>query len=119
MPTQKCPLCLHMGEAGFPQWMMLTVGVLPPPVKAISCNYPYRGSNTACHNYLFYLCVIEFALAVGKKINDEARQLCFATSPLHPIFVTDYTEDLRGNFSRVWKQAHKAKNIDKYMRKPK
>lgn len=108
-----------MGETGFPERMTLNVGVLPPPVKAISCSYPYRGSNTTCHNYLFYVSGIEFALGVGRKIDAVARDACFASSPLHPIIVTDYTEDLRGNFNRVWKKAHKAKNLEKYMKKPK
>jgi hypothetical protein len=108
-----------MGETGFPGRMTLNVGVLPPPVKAISCSYPYRGSNTTCHNYLFYVSGIEFALGVGRQIDAVAREACFASSPLHPIIVTDYTEDLRGNFNRVWKKAHKAKNLEKYMKKPK
>jgi hypothetical protein len=108
-----------MDERGFPQRMTLNVGVLPPPVKAISCCYPYRGSNTACHNYLFYICGIEFALGVGNQIDLVARQTCFASNPLHPIIVTDYSEDLRGNFNRVWKQAKKAKNLEKHMKNPK
>jgi hypothetical protein len=108
-----------MGETGFPEHMTLNVGVLPPPVKAISCSYPYRGSKTTCHNYLFYVSGIEFALGVGRQIDAVAREACFASSPLHPIIVTDYTEDLRGNFNRVWKKAHKAKNLEKYMKKPK
>lgn len=108
-----------MGQTGFPERMTLTVGVLPPPVKAISCAYPYRGSNTTCHNYLFYISGIEFALAVGNQIDLTARQACFASNPQHPIIVLDYSEDLRGNFNRVWKKAHKAKNLEKYMKKPK
>jgi hypothetical protein len=108
-----------MGETGFPERMTLNIGVLPPPVKAISCCHPYRGSNTTCHNYLFYISGIEFALGVGKQIDSVARQACFASNPFHPIIVTDYSEDLRGNFNRVWKLAHKAKNIEKYLRKPK
>jgi hypothetical protein len=54
---------------------------------------------------------------VGRRIDAVAREACFASSPLHPIIVTDYTEDLRGNFNRVWKKAHKAKNLEKYMKK--
>jgi hypothetical protein len=105
-----------MGETGFPERMTLNVGVLPQPVKAISCSYPYRGSNTACHNYLLYICGIEFALGVGKRIDLEARQACFVSNPLHPIIVTDFSGDLRANFNRVWKKAHKAKNIEKYLK---
>jgi hypothetical protein len=108
-----------MGETGFPERMTLNVGVLPPPVKAISCAQPYRGSNTSCHNYLFYISGIEFALAVGNQIDLTARQASFASSPSHPIIVTDFSGDLRGNFNRVWKLAHKAKNIDKYLNPPK
>jgi hypothetical protein len=105
-----------IGKTGFPERMTLNVGVLPPPVKAISCSHPYRGSNTTCHNYLFYISGIEFALGVGKQIDLTARQACFASNPLHPIIVTDYSEDIRGNFNRVWKKAKKAKNLGKYMK---
>ena len=79
-----------MGETIFPQRMTLNAGVLPPPVKAISCSYPYRSSNTTCHNYLFYNSAIEFALGVGRQIDSAARQACFASNSLHPIIVTDY-----------------------------
>lgn len=104
-----------MGKTGFPERMTLNVRVLPPPVKAISCSHPYRGSNTTCHNYLFYISGIEFALGVGKRIDCGARQVCFASNALHPIIVTDFSPDLRTHFNRVWKKAHKAKNLGKYM----
>jgi hypothetical protein len=107
------------GETGFPKDMVLNVGVLPKPVRQISCCLPYRGSNSRWFNYLFYVCGMEFALDVGKAIPPEVRQNCFASNPLHPILVVDYSEDVRMNFNQVWKKAHKAKNIEKYMKKPK
>jgi hypothetical protein len=99
------------GETGFPKHMILTVGVLPKPVKAISCNLPFRGSNTAWFNYLFYVCGIEFALEVGKMIPPEAAPNCFAANPLHPLVLFDFSEDIRMNFNRVWNKAKKAKNL--------
>jgi hypothetical protein len=104
------------GETGFPEHMILTVGVLPKPVKYISCCLPYRGSNTGWFNYLLYMCGIEFALEVGKMIPAEAHPNCFAANPLRPILLFDFSEDIRINFNRVWKRAHKAKNLVTHMK---
>jgi len=104
------------GEASFPEHMLLNVGVLPKPVKHISCCLPYRGSNPEYFNYVFYVCGMEFALDVGKKIPADLRQNCFVSNPLRPIILLDFSEDIRMNFNGVWKKAHKAKTLAKQMK---
>jgi|HubBroStandDraft_4_1064222.scaffolds.fasta_scaffold15509_5 hypothetical protein len=106
-----------LGESGFPQRMVLMVGVLPPPVKDISFCYPYRGSNTKWFNYLFYACGMEFALGLGKGLTREARQSCIASNPLHPILVVDFTEVIHMNFGEALINARKAKNVEKWLKK--
>lgn len=106
------------GEAGFPNNMALTIGVLPPPAQQISFHNPYRGSNAEWHNFLFYIPGIEFALAVGKAVTVHARETCFASHPLHPILVTNFAPDIQKIMRQVWKGARVAKNVEKYLKKP-
>lgn len=106
------------GEAGFPKNTALTIGVLPPPAQQISFHNPYRGSNTEWHNFLFYIPGIEFALAVGKTVNDSAREACFASNPAHPILVADFAPDIQNIMRQVWKGARVAKNVERYLEKP-
>jgi hypothetical protein len=75
-------------EAAFPEHMMLTVGVTPPPVEP-TFNMPYRGRASTVHNFLFHVPGINFALSVGNQVNEEMRSACFASHPLHPILVKD------------------------------
>jgi hypothetical protein len=106
------------GETGFPEHMALTIGVLPPPAQLISFHNPYQGSNSNWHNFLFYVSGIEFSLAVGKAVDDTVRENCFACNPAHPIVVVDFSRDIQTIIKRVWANARKAKNVEKYLKKP-
>lgn len=106
------------GETTFPERMIFNIGVVPPPVKNISFTYPYRGQNVEWHNYVFYVSGIEFTLGVGNKVNAEVRQSCFASNPIHMIIVTDeFSKGMVANFRDMWKGAHKARNVEKYLAK--
>jgi hypothetical protein len=106
------------GEAPFPEKMSLIVGVVPPPVKAINFCYPYRGSASGYHNYLFHIPGIEFALHVGNTITQETKATCFASNPLHPIFVSaGISGAIKGVVQGATKNAHLAKNVMRYMGK--
>jgi hypothetical protein len=106
------------GETRFPAHMALTIGVLPPPVQQISFHNPYRGSNTKWHNFLFYIPGIEFALSVGKGVDTEVREICFACNPRHHIIVVNFAPDIQGIMKQVWKGARKARNVEKYLKRP-
>jgi hypothetical protein len=106
------------GEAGFPDHMALTIGVLPAPVQQISFHNPYRGSNAQWHNFLFYVPGIEFALAVGKAVHDALGDICFARNPFRSIIVVDFAPDIQKIMKEVWKSARIAKNVKKYPEKP-
>ena len=106
------------GEAGFPKECALTVGVLPPPAQQISFHNPYQGRKKEWNNFLFYVSGIEFSLAVGPAIDEEFRENCFVCNPLHPIIVTDFSSDIQRIVTEVWARAHKAKNVEKYLKKP-
>jgi len=66
---------------------------------------------------LFYVSGIEFSLAIGKAVNGDIREGCFATNPLHPIMVLDFSPDIREVLSTMWARARKAKNVEKYLKK--
>jgi hypothetical protein len=104
------------GEAAFPAKMALIVGVTPPPVKIINFCYPYRGSASGHHNYLFHIPGIEFALLVGNTIPEEQKANCFASHPLHPVFVSaGISEAIKGVVRDVTKKAHRAMNVMRYL----
>jgi hypothetical protein len=104
------------GEADFPEHTALTIGVLPPPAQLISFHNPYQGSKKEWHNFLFYVSGIEFCLAVGKAVDATVRETCFACNPAHPIIVVDFSADIQRIISSVWAKAHKAKNVQKWLR---
>ena len=106
------------GEAPFPEKMSLMVGVIPPPVKTINFCYPYRGSASGYHNYLFHIPGIEFALHVGNMLPPEVKANCFASHPLRPIFVSaGISEAIKGVVHDATKNAHRAKNVTRYLGK--
>jgi hypothetical protein len=105
------------GETGFPDHMFLTIGVLPPPAQLISFHNPYQGSKKEWKNFLFYVSGIEFSLGVGTAIDDAVRESCFASNPLHPIIVVDFSPDIEAIIKQIWANARKAKNVDKYLKK--
>ena len=105
------------GEQGCPESIALTIGVLPPPVELISFHNPYRGSNPSWPNFLFYVSGIEFALHLGPPVDSGIRESCFATNPLHPMMVLDFSPTIKDILSEVWKKAHKAKNVEKYLKR--
>jgi hypothetical protein len=108
------------GEAGFPDYIALTIGVLTPSKAKglIALTQPYRGQNKNWHNYLFYVPGIEFAIAVGKAVDMKKRSECFACNPLHPIWVLDFTDDVRMVQRMMFGKAKVAGNVRKYLKKP-
>jgi hypothetical protein len=110
---------LH-GEALFPAKMVLIVGVIPPPVKTIGFNHPYRGSAPGYHNFLFFVPGIEFALLVGNAIPSELKRACFASDRLHPIVVSDgISGSIKSVIQETTAKAHRAANVMKYLNKEK
>jgi hypothetical protein len=106
------------GEAPYPDEMVLNVGVLPVPVKHLAITAPYQGSHDTVTNFLFYVVGIEFVLLLGKNITDEEKQGSFTDNPGRPIIEVDFSPMLRDITADILKTAHKAKNIQKYLKKP-
>jgi len=105
-------------EAQFPEKMALLVGVIPPPVRTINFCYPYRGSASGHHNYLFHVPGIEFALLVGNTLPAEQKSNCFASHPLHPVIVSSgISGAIKGVVQGAARKAHRAKNVIRYLRK--
>jgi hypothetical protein len=104
------------GEAGFPEKVALTVGVMRPPVKDIAFLAPYQGNARAYHNFIFYTSGMVWALLVGKAVDDEQRKSCFATNPGHPVLVGDFSPDIRQIFQATVKTAKRARNVEKYLK---
>jgi len=109
-----------LGRAPFPAKMALVVGVIPPPVKTIGFCYPYRGSASGYHNFLFFVPGIEFALLVGNTIPSDLKQTCFASHSLHPIVVSDgISGSIKSVIQESTAKAHRAANVAKYLNKAK
>lgn len=104
-------------EAEFPNDVTLTIGVLPKPVKHISFVVPYQGSAAARNNFLFYALGIEFALLVGDRITPDDRAASFTGNTHRPIFVVDFAPMVQEIAVQVTRDAHKAKNVRKYLKK--
>ena len=108
------------GEALFPATMALIVGVIPPAVKTIGFCYPYRGSASGYHNFLFFVPGIEFALLVGNMIPSGLKQTCFASHPLHPIVVSDgISGSIKSVIQESTAKAYRAANVVKYLNRVK
>lgn len=106
------------GEAAYPDEMCLSVGILPVPVQHLAITAPYQGSNATVTNFLFYAVGIEFSLLVGNDIPDEESKGSFSENPGRPIIVVDFSPMLRDITVDVMKTAHKARNIQKYLKQP-
>ncbi len=107
------------GETRFPEYVALTIGVLPPDVarRTILVNRPYRGSNRRWHNYLFYIPGIEFSISVGKAVDVAIANDSFATNALHPIMVFDFSAEIWKVLKMMYGGAKVAKNVHKYLKK--
>lgn len=102
----------------FPEKMILIVGLIPPPVKTINFCYPYRGSASGHHNFLFHVPGIEFALLVGNTVRVDDKASCFASHPLHPMIVSaGIASAIKGVVRGASKNAHRAKNVIPYLGK--
>jgi hypothetical protein len=106
------------GESSFPGGMSLIVGVLPAPVKHLAISAPYQGSSPTVTNFLFYALGLEFSLLVGEAIPDDEKAGTISANPGRPILLTDFSPILRDIAADVMKEAHKARNVHKYLRKP-
>jgi hypothetical protein len=106
-----------LGETAFPGRMCLTVAVLPPPVRAIEFCNPYRDSTPGHFHYRFHACGVQFMLDVGRAVTKEIREGCFASNPLHPIIVADFTSTLQLPFREAFATTRKAKNVEKWLKK--
>lgn len=107
------------GETDFPEQVALTIGVLTPSKaqRMILMTASYRGSNRSWHNFLFYVPGIEFAISVGKAVGAERRAECFASNTLHPVWVLDFSNDVRKVQRAMFGKARVAKNLNKYIRR--
>jgi hypothetical protein len=98
--TERVRLFLRR-EADFPAHMSLTIGVMPPPVKAHLFEYPYRASARQWHNFHFSVPGMRFVLCTGKTIKGDKRLSCFVSNPRHPILVTDMSSFLMDQIART------------------
>jgi hypothetical protein len=105
-------------EGPFPTEMTLTVGVLPPPVRHIAFTAPYQGSSLEPRNFLFYVLGIEFTLLVGNAMREEQIAASFTGNPERPILLVDFAPMVQDIAVEVMRKAHKANNVQKYLKKP-
>jgi hypothetical protein len=106
------------GEAKFPEYMSLTVGVTPPPIVP-TIGMPYRGSATEYRNFLCHVPGINFALSVGGKVDSEMRDACFPCNPRHPILLKDLASTNLEVNREVAGRARKTQGVLKYVKESK
>ncbi len=105
-------------ETGFPQHMILNVGIVPPEVRFIQFLDPYRGSGKGQHNFLFNVPGVHFSLRVGKTFTDEDRGTCFYADKFHPIVVTRrMADDMKRMYREQSKKAHKSRKLVELLKK--
>jgi hypothetical protein len=105
-------------EGNMPVDTVLMIGVLPKPVRHISITAPYKGSSSDLNNFLFYALGIEFTLLVGAAISQEQRGAAFSANPGRPVILVNFAPILQDIAVDVMKDAHKALNVNKYLKKP-
>jgi hypothetical protein len=105
-------------EGPFPAEMLLMIGVLPTPVKHIAFNAPYQGSSQKWLNFLFYVLGVEFTLLVGKALTEDQQAASFTGNPQRLVLLVDFAPSVQDIAVDVMKKAHKAKNVEKYLKKP-
>lgn len=105
-------------EDQFPAEMLLIIGVLPTPVKHIAFTVPYQGSSLEWRNFLFYVLGIEFTLLVGNALPQEQFVASFTGNPERPILLVNFEPMVQDIAVDVMKRAHKAKNVEKYLKGP-
>jgi hypothetical protein len=81
----------------FPENVALMISVLHPQNVTLLMNLPEKGPRgDGFRNFRFYVPGILFVLSVGKLVD---REFCFQSNPLHPIFVSDFADQVN-NISR-------------------
>jgi hypothetical protein len=109
------PLRLYLRSQGpFPKEMMLSVCVLPQPVRFIAANIPYRGSAEGFHNFLFHVPGLYFALRVGKGVPPEIKGGCFVANSGHPIIEAEFEKALVNVAREATANAHVHKKVLAY-----
>jgi hypothetical protein len=96
--------------------MALAIAVQPTPVKEISFHNPYEVDDPDYHIFLFYTLGIQYSLAVGKGVPPTLRECLFACHPARPILLFDFSHDIRGMMKKITGTAHKAKNVEKWLK---
>jgi len=82
-----------LGKTAFPKDVVLSVTVIPPPLRVMLSYMPFEGvKDGMVHNFSLYLPGVHFLLSVGKEMVAESRDLCFYANPLHPINVSDVSD---------------------------
>lgn len=99
----------------FPDRACLTIAVTPPAKAVIGFNLPLLQGTRPYHQYVFYMPGIIFVLGVGKGMTGEHRQSCFFSNPLHPILLTDLSQDIYKLVGRNTRKAVKSQAVRDYM----
>ena len=102
----------------FPAEMLLKIGVLPTPVRHIAFNAPYQGSSVKWRNFIFYVLGIEFTLLIGKDLTKDQLAASFTGNSERPILLVNFERSVQDIAVDVMKKAHKAQNVEKYLKKP-
>jgi hypothetical protein len=87
------------------------------PVQHISFTLPYQDSSAARNNFLFYALGIELTLLISDSITAEQRAASFSGNPRQPILVVNFAPMVQEIAVQVMKKAHKATNVQKYLKK--
>lgn len=103
------------GERAFPQNMALFLCVSPREKALVSFSVPYRNPQPNYHSFTFHIPGILCVLGVGKKLNAELLNVCFATNPAHPILVADLSKDIINVGVSIFAKARKSRKLIEYM----
>jgi|SRR5882724_4235406 len=92
-------------KSKFPDHACLSVLIASPGKAVIGFNLPELRRKQPYHQYLFHIPGMVFILAVGKRINAAQKEMCFYSSPLHPIIVGDLSRGILMTLARASRNA--------------
>ena len=105
----------------FPQDVVLSLTVSPPPTTPISFYLPFEtepvgGLRENFKLFRFYVCGVLFVLAVGPDTK-ALKNICLGSGPQHVVLVEDVSQQVKAPFKDAEKTAKKTAHVVEYMKK--
>jgi hypothetical protein len=102
-------------EARFPENTRLMIVVSPPDKAIIGFNVPAEKQKQPYRQYIFHIPGMVFILGVGRGMEPGWEKMCFYTSQLHPVLVSDISDALLRSLSKSTRKAMKVAHASRVL----